>query len=309
MYLNFYRFNFEWGILDFFHKINNSIFDYIFYFISELGSSTILIILITLIYYCINKQLGRKIAFITFFGITFNNIIKASFNAKRPFEYLGKEELRALNGTNLSDKATGTSFPSGHSQNSSTFFFSVYLNFKHKIIRIACVLLMMLVPISRLYLGVHFPIDVVIGVILGILTAVIMNYLLNRFPNHHLLIMIISFLVTIPFIFLPNIAKDFFKGSGLLLGIIIGSHFEEKYVNFETSGTIKEKIIRYLFSIIIVGITYAIIHIVNHLDFIESSKYLLYLSNFITHTLLIIVGIFVVPLLFTKILNKKKKLS
>lgn len=309
MYLNFYRFDFEWSILDFFHKINNFILDYIFYFISELGSSTILIILITLIYYCINKQLGKKIAFITFFGITFNNIIKASFNARRPFEYPGKEELRALNDSNLYDKATGTSFPSGHSQNSSTFFFSVYLHFKHKIIRIACILLMILVPISRLYLGVHFPTDIVVGIILGILTAVLINYLLNKFPNHHHLIMMISFLVTIPFIFLPNIEKDFFKGSGLLLGIIIGSYLEEKYVNFETAGTLKEKLIRYFFSIIVVGITYGIIHIVNHLDFIESSKYLLYFSNFITHTLLIIVGIFIVPLLFTKILNKKKKKS
>lgn len=300
-FLEVVRFPVEWDILEWFYKIGCTFLDYFFYLISEFGSSIAVILIVTLIYWCISKEKGKQIALICFFGVCFNNVLKASFNALRPFEYSNKGYLRKLDGRNLSDGASGTSFPSGHSQNSATLFSSIFGCFKNKIVRIICIALIILIPISRLYLGVHFPGDILIGVLCGILTTVIFSYLFNKYPNKILLIALISLLIIIPFIFLPNIRKDLFKGLGLLSGGIVGIYVEEKYINFKISKVKKVNILRYLCGIIVTGITYGLIHVINHLEFIENYNFLLFLSNYLTHMGLCLVGVVIVPYLFKKI--------
>ncbi len=302
-----YRFSFEWNILEWFYKIGNTFFDYFFYFISEFGSSIIILLLVTIIYWCINKEKGRHIAFICFFTICINNSLKGLFNAKRPFQYEGKEHLRKLADSSLSDGASGTSFPSGHSQNSASIYSSLFVNFKHKGVRVFAVCLIILVPISRLYLGVHFPGDVVVGLILGIAATLLLTFLLNKFPKKEFLICLILIIFVFPAIFIPNIAKDFFKGYGLMIGLLGGSWLEKKYVNFEIAKSLKTNILRYLVGIVIIGGLYGIIHVINHLEAIEMYNWSLFISNFLTHGLLAFTAIAIVPILFNKISFLKEK--
>lgn len=302
-----YRFPFEWDILEWFYQIGNQFFNYFFYFISEFGSSIIILLVVTIIYWCINKEKGRQIAFICFFTISFNNVLKGFFDAKRPFEYDGKKHLRKLENSSLNDGASGTSFPSGHSQNSSCIYSSLFLNFKNKIIRISSVCLMILIPISRLYLGVHFPGDVVTGVIFGIAATLILSSIFNKFKEQERLIYLILTIMFIPALFIPNIAKDFFKGYGLMLGLLCGYKFEHKYVNFKISSTFKTNILRYMIGIIIIGSLYGIFHMINHLEAIEMHKWSLFISNFLTHGLLAFVAIAIVPILYQKIPFLKDK--
>ena len=56
--------------------------------------------------------------------------------------------------------ATGYSFPSGHTQNIVGTTASIFASRKEAWVRIVCVVLMLLVPFSRMYLGVHTPLDV-----------------------------------------------------------------------------------------------------------------------------------------------------
>ena len=58
MFLEIMRFNFEWDILDWFNKIDLKFFDYFFYFISQIGGSIGILILMTIVYWCINKEKG-----------------------------------------------------------------------------------------------------------------------------------------------------------------------------------------------------------------------------------------------------------
>ncbi len=301
MFLEIFRFNFEWNILEWLNKCDLTIIDYFFYFISQLGGSIGILILMTIIYWCINKEKGVKVGYISVLGINLNGIFKSLFLAKRPFQYLGKEHLRKLEGSSLSDGASGTSFPSGHSQNTATLYSSIVRYFKKNWVIIISVLMMILVPLSRVYLGVHFPGDVVVGTTLGIITTIIFGFIIDKFYHKKFLVFIITASCLSPFLFLPNMGKDFYKGMGILCGFILGIYLEEKYVNFEVANGVKINIIRYLFGGAVMLITYLGAHLINHLDVVLENEFLLRTSNLITHCIIAVVAIYFVPYLFKKI--------
>lgn len=89
-----------------------------------------------------------------------NQILKHTFKRLRPINSIISE--------------SGYSFPSGHSMVSMAFYgFLIYLlcksNFKYKKIFIGLlIILILLIGISRIYLGVHYPTDVFGGFLLSI---------------------------------------------------------------------------------------------------------------------------------------------
>lgn len=301
MFLDVYRFNFEWNILEWFNKIDSKFLDYFFYLIAQIGGSLGILILMTIIYWCINKEKGIKVAFIGIVGINLNGVLKGLILARRPFQYSGKEYLDRFAGTSLDSNATGTSFPSGHSQNSGTLYSSIIRYFKKNWVIICSILMLIIVPISRVYLGVHFPGDVIVGVCIGIITAIIFGTLIDNLYSKKIWLFLICTLCFIPFLFFKNMGKDFYKGMGILIGALCGLILEEKYVNFEIAKNKKINILRYLVGIMVMILVYLGAHIINHLKFIEQYHWLLMTSNLVTHAILAVVAIFVVPYLFKKL--------
>lgn len=63
--------------------------------------------------------------------------------------------------------------PSGHTSSAVTFWGSLMLLFRNNFVRFLSILMIILVPFSRLYLGRHFPADVLAGYTLGALILVL----------------------------------------------------------------------------------------------------------------------------------------
>ncbi|MFC1760215.1 phosphatase PAP2 family protein, partial [Candidatus Neomarinimicrobiota bacterium] len=61
----------------------------------------------------------------------------------------------------------GFSFPSGHAQGSTTLWLMLALLIRKKWINYLTAIMIILVSLSRLYLGVHYPIDILGGVLIG----------------------------------------------------------------------------------------------------------------------------------------------
>ena len=232
----------ELEILRSIQSIANPFLDILFQLITMCGEQIVLISIIAVIYWALDKKFGEYIAYSVLTSVLLNNTIKDIFKMKRP---IGEKGIRTLR----EQTATGYSFPSGHTQNASSFYGAMAIYLKKRVMHIIATIMIILVGFSRLYLGVHYPKDVIVGGILGVLTSLICYKLYNKFENK-MLLYVITFVIFIPALTFAHSA-DFIKGMGTYLGFIIGIYIEKKYVNFSVEGSTGNKIIRVLLGILI----------------------------------------------------------
>lgn len=112
-----------------------------------------------------NKHKGYYLLSVGFVGTVINQFLKITFRVPRPWvkdpNFTIVESAR--------EAASGYSFPSGHTQTSVGLFGGLALKFKRRAIRIASIALCVLVPLSRMYLGVHTPADVGVSIVIALL--------------------------------------------------------------------------------------------------------------------------------------------
>ncbi|WP_195468948.1 phosphatase PAP2 family protein [Clostridium sp. D43t1_170807_H7] len=273
----------ELEILRHIQSIANPFFDFIFQIITICGEQVVLISIISIIYWTLDKKFGEYIAYAVLTSVLLNNTIKDIFKMKRP---IGEEGIRTLR----EQTATGYSFPSGHTQSASSFYGAMAIYLKKRVMYIIATVMIILVGFSRLYLGVHYPKDVIVGGILGVLTSLVCYKLYNRFENK-MLLYVITFVIFIPALTFAHSA-DFIKGMGTYLGFIIGIYIEKKYVNFSTEGSKGNKIIRVLLGVLILLVLQVGLKVL-----LPSGT----IFSFIRYSLISLIGIGVYPMAFKKL--------
>lgn len=232
----------ELEIIKAIQSIHNEFFDMLFQLITMFGEEVVIIAVLAYIYWNVDKKLGELIAYSSFTSLLVNNTIKGLVDAKRPIGEVGIRSLRV-------ETATGSSFPSGHSQGAASFYGTIAMYFKNKSTYILATIIILLVGISRLYLGVHWPKDVICGIIFGLIVSTICYYLFYKVKDRKKLY-IITFIVFIPVVVFAG-SIDLIKGMGTFLGFIVGVFLEEKYINFTIPTKNNNKIIRILLGLII----------------------------------------------------------
>lgn len=272
----------ELEILRHIQSIANPFFDFLFQLITMCGEQIVLISIISIIYWALDKKFGEYIAYSVLTSVLLNNAVKDIFKMKRP---IGEEGIRTLR----EKTATGYSFPSGHTQGAASFYGAMAIYLKKKAMYIIATIMIILIGFSRLYLGVHYPKDVIVGGILGVLTSLICYKLYNRFENK-MLLYVITFIVFIPALTFAHSA-DFIKGMGTYLGFVIGMYIEKKYVNFSIEGSTRGKVIRVLLGILILLVLQVGLKAIFPSETIFS---------FIRYALISFVGIGIYPMIFKK---------
>lgn len=130
-------------------------------FFSFLGSEDFFLFVLPLAYWCIDAGLGVRIGFILLVSVGVNDLFKMAMHGPRP--YWVSANVRGL--------ASETSFgiPSGHAQNAAGIWGIVAARIGRTWAWVAAGLIALFIGLSRLYLGVHFPHDVLFGWLLGAL--------------------------------------------------------------------------------------------------------------------------------------------
>ena len=231
-------------------KLRVPFFNYFFLGISYLGAEIMSAIVVFSVYWCISKRDGYYIFANILFGSGLNQIIKTICHVPRPFvahkDFTIVEKARST--------AEGLSFPSGHTQNSTSLYGSLFALYKKKAFRIFCAVMIGLVGFSRLYLGAHYPTDVLGGFINGLIILAVVSLLFRRFESSPNFIWILFgvggiALLAAGLIFeigpgktilepeeMGSMLKGMYMCSGVSLGIALGEPIERKYVRFETDA-------------------------------------------------------------------------
>ena len=151
-------------VLRFLESIRLPALDTLMQLITEGGGELVFMVLAITVFWCIDKRCGYYIFTVGFFGTIINQFLKLAFRIPRPWvldpNFTIVESARA--------GATGYSFPSGHTQNAVGTFGGLARYTKKRWVRVVCIVLAVLIPFSRMYLGVHTPLDVVVSVLVAL---------------------------------------------------------------------------------------------------------------------------------------------
>lgn len=144
-------------------------------FITSLGDHGILAITtcLALVAYKETRHIGTLSALSLAINVILTNVILKNIFARiRPYEVI--KELTLLTGV-----PHDFSFPSGHTSSSFAVAGILFLYCPPKI-GIPALIIAALIGFSRLYVGIHYPSDVVIGMLVGILCS----YLVYKIDGH-----------------------------------------------------------------------------------------------------------------------------
>lgn len=163
--------------------------------ITHLGEETLFMVVLMFVFWCVDKRRGYYLMMVGFAGTVLNQMLKIMACIPRPWildpDFPIVESARA--------QATGYSFPSGHAQNAVGTFGGLAATEKRKAVKIACMAPAVLVPFSRLYLGVHTPFDVVTASLcaLALLFALLPVYrAMERKPGMFVIVWCVMILFT-----------------------------------------------------------------------------------------------------------------
>jgi membrane-associated phospholipid phosphatase len=134
-------------------------------FFSFLGTLYFFLLVAPALYWCVDASLGLRFGLFLMVSSGLNSIFKLAFHAPRP--YWIDLRVKALS------SETSFGIPSGHAQNAVVVWSTLARPLRKTWAWIAAFIVIFLISISRLYLGVHFPTDVLAGWVIGVILLVV----------------------------------------------------------------------------------------------------------------------------------------
>ena len=236
--------------LYFLESIRNPIFDWIFATVTHIGEETFFLAFAIIFFWCVNKREGYFILITGLVGTVVNQVAKLIFRIPRPWvldpEFNIIESARA--------EATGYSFPSGHTQNVAGTFGAIAAYEPKKWKTAVCVTIIALVGFSRMYLGVHTPLDVVVSLLVALGIILLLRPVFasdESFKKYMPYVVIGSVILSLGFLAYvlaiggdntldPHNYQSGLKNACTLLGCTAGLvvvHFvDSRYINFDTKA-------------------------------------------------------------------------
>jgi membrane-associated phospholipid phosphatase len=244
-----------------------------------LGTEEFFFAVLPAIYWCVDSNLGLRIGVILLFNGAFNDILKLAFHGPRPYWY--SPLVKAFT------SETSFGVPSGHAQNAAGVWGIMASRLRRGWVWAAAVVLIFLIGLSRIYLGVHFPHDVLLGWLFGglVLWAFVVcwdrasAWLKKISPSDQVLVAFgVSMALialgagsilawgqwTMPQIWLQNAAAAVPDGkpptpltlngtiapSGTLFGLAMGLVWLETHGGVDVSGPVTKRFLRYVLGLL-----------------------------------------------------------
>ncbi len=267
-----------------------------FRIITELGGELFYIALILTGFWAFKKRGSLVTAFVLIFSLLSNYWLKTLIANPRPPESYWYEGYEAAN----------YSTPSGHAQNSATLFGWFAIKIRTSWMILLSIILTILIGLSRVYLGVHYFGDVLLGWSIGFATVLVLGYFeepIRRKMGEYnelyfyvfLVIIAVAGLLISSFLFDLPPGDNFGSYAGLLIGLAVALPLEKQYVDFDVEVADGKKwklVLRVILGLIIV------ISVMMGLSPIMPTEDVLLRT--LRYALAVITGIFIWPFIFKR---------
>ena len=226
--------------------------------LTNFGDETILLIIAMLLFWCVDKRRGYRTMITAFTAMGITMLIKVLVMEARPWvmdpAFTAVEAAKA--------GAYDYCFPSGHSSTAAALYGSLALYTKRKPLRIIYPCCALLVGFTRLYLGVHHPLDVLVGLIIGFGCALAWRPVLLRTEDNPwttsaihaalvaflVLSLIIQHLKPVTAAADPELDAVTMRDTGSMLGaalaMTVSYRLERRYIRFENHTGLPVQLLR-----------------------------------------------------------------
>ena len=245
-------------LLYFFEKLRQPWLDRIMLVFTEFGGEILFMALAIGMYWCYSKRTGYYMLSVGLLGTVFNQFLKLAFRISRPWiqdpEFTIVEAARA--------DATGYSFPSGHTQNAASTMLCPALMTRHKGVKIALWAAYFLIAISRMYLGVHTPLDVGVSLVLGLALVFALRPLFAQGePAPRRMYALLGVMLALAVLYavyvevwpfpadieLDNLehgTKNAYTLLGAVSGMLLSYWLDQRYVRFTVKGSLPAQLVK-----------------------------------------------------------------
>ena len=244
--------------------------------VTLLGQPLVYLLVLPAIYWCWDRELGLRLGVALLLSLGVNEILKVAFHGPRPYWYDARVHL-------LTSAESSFGMPSGHAQHSMVAWGTIARYVRTWWGWVLAIALSLLIGFSRVYLGVHFPTDVVVGWLIGVLLLVLLmqvekpllGWLATRTTIHKAIWIFLASLglvglglivkgfalhaAQLPAVWMQNVAyisptllhnafsiRNVIEGAGALFGLGFGHVWLAARGGFELGGPFRRRAGRYL---------------------------------------------------------------
>lgn len=206
--------------------------------VTALGTMEYYMVAIPVVYWLIDKHLGARFAAFFAFSAFTNSCLKYLFQAPRP-----PLEIRLA-------VQEGYSFPSGHAQGSTAFWGFLALELRKPWAWAGAAALIALISFSRIYLGVHYPIDIVGGIAVGAMLlwgySALAKHLPRRVPARSWIWPVLGIGAIL---YLIHPTGDGPVTVGFVVGGLVGYVLESQTLDFSSRGSAAQQVLKVLLGV------------------------------------------------------------
>ena len=231
-------------------EIRTPILDAVLQLVTRLGEETVFMVAAIVVFWCFSKKGGYYLLSVGFLGTVANQWLKIAFRIPRPWVLDPNFEIVE----SAREAATGYSFPSGHTQSAVGTFGGIARMTKVKWLRGACIAIALLVSFSRMYLGVHTPLDVGVSLVVATVLVLVLWPIVEKAEEKPavlgwLLAVLLAFSgAFLAFLYcyafpadvdaenLAHAVENAWKLTGAIAGMLIAWWADGKFIHFEVKA-------------------------------------------------------------------------